>query len=155
MTRNWDERDARHFEAALRRARPQPSRELEDLLLAYVAAQRPRRIGARLRLAIAAILSAALLVGLGSLVGVGLAASGPSQLVAAVAKVVQSSTSSQGAGQGDNNGAGGGNNGGGNGNGGGNSDHQDPSDDQYKPGKGCGDENHVHARENQCKTSKG
>jgi hypothetical protein len=26
-----------------------------------------------------------------------------------------------------------------------------PSQDQYKPGKGCGDKNHVHERENECK----
>ena len=24
-------------------------------------------------------------------------------------------------------------------------------DDQYKPGKGCGDKNHIHAREDECK----
>src|SRR4051812_30327157 len=27
-----------------------------------------------------------------------------------------------------------------------------PADDQYKPGKGCGDKNHVHEREDECKT---
>lgn len=26
-----------------------------------------------------------------------------------------------------------------------------PDDDQYKPGKGCGDKNHVHTREDDCK----
>ena len=26
-----------------------------------------------------------------------------------------------------------------------------PSDDQYRPGKGCGDKNHIHDRESQCK----
>jgi hypothetical protein len=26
-----------------------------------------------------------------------------------------------------------------------------PDDDQYKPGKGCGDKNHQHERENECK----
>jgi hypothetical protein len=26
-----------------------------------------------------------------------------------------------------------------------------PADDQYKPGKGCGDKNHEHERENECK----
>jgi hypothetical protein len=33
----------------------------------------------------------------------------------------------------------------GNGNGG-------PADDEYKPGKGCGDKNHEHDRNNECKT---
>ncbi|MFY9578220.1 MAG: hypothetical protein WAQ33_02745 [Gaiellaceae bacterium] len=27
-------------------------------------------------------------------------------------------------------------------------------DDEYKPGKGCGDKNHVHAREDECKKLK-
>src|SRR6185295_12808165 len=26
-----------------------------------------------------------------------------------------------------------------------------PDEDQYKPGKGCGDKNHEHERENECK----
>src|SRR6476469_3068133 len=26
-----------------------------------------------------------------------------------------------------------------------------PDDDQYKPGKGCGDKNHEHERDNECK----
>jgi hypothetical protein len=30
-------------------------------------------------------------------------------------------------------------------------DDRSPSHDQYKPGKGCGDKNHVHAREDECK----
>jgi hypothetical protein len=30
-------------------------------------------------------------------------------------------------------------------------DHHHPDHDQYKPGKGCGDKNHVHERENECK----
>jgi hypothetical protein len=29
-----------------------------------------------------------------------------------------------------------------------------PGDDQYRPGKGCGDKNHVHSRENECKKEK-
>jgi hypothetical protein len=29
-----------------------------------------------------------------------------------------------------------------------------PADDEYKPGKGCGDTNHVHERENECKKLK-
>jgi hypothetical protein len=26
-----------------------------------------------------------------------------------------------------------------------------PADDEYRPGKGCGDKNHIHLRENECK----
>ena len=29
--------------------------------------------------------------------------------------------------------------------------NQTPADDQYKPGKGCGDKNHIHEREDECK----
>jgi hypothetical protein len=36
--------------------------------------------------------------------------------------------------------------GGGNGNGNGSA-----SNSQYRPGKGCGDKNHIHARHNECK----
>jgi hypothetical protein len=32
-----------------------------------------------------------------------------------------------------------------------NPSHTPPGHSQYKPGKGCGDKNHVHARENECK----
>ena len=39
--------------------------------------------------------------------------------------------------------------------GGGNDDEDDePSHDQYKPGKGCGDDNHVHSKGNECKPPK-
>jgi hypothetical protein len=31
---------------------------------------------------------------------------------------------------------------------------ESPASDQYKPGKGCGDQNHVHAREDECKKLK-
>ena len=30
-------------------------------------------------------------------------------------------------------------------------DDDDPGDDEYKPGKGCGDKNHIHRRKNECK----
>jgi hypothetical protein len=33
-------------------------------------------------------------------------------------------------------------------------DNETPADDQYKPGKGCGDQNHVHEREDECKKLK-
>jgi hypothetical protein len=31
----------------------------------------------------------------------------------------------------------------------------DADEDQYKPGKGCGDKNHVHLREDECKSDHG
>ena len=43
----------------------------------------------------------------------------------------------------------------GNDNEGNNNDENDGADDdEYKPGKGCGDKNHVHERENECKKLK-
>jgi len=35
-----------------------------------------------------------------------------------------------------------------------NDDNDGADDDEYKPGKGCGDKNHVHERENECKKLK-
>jgi hypothetical protein len=32
-----------------------------------------------------------------------------------------------------------------------NDDDNNESDDEYRPGKGCGDKNHVHSRHNECK----
>jgi hypothetical protein len=33
-------------------------------------------------------------------------------------------------------------------------DDDSPSHDQYKPGKGCGDKNHVHERDDECKNQR-
>ena len=33
----------------------------------------------------------------------------------------------------------------------GGSETHNPTFDQYRPGKGCGDKNHIHLRENECK----
>jgi hypothetical protein len=33
----------------------------------------------------------------------------------------------------------------------GGSETHNPTFDQYRPGKGCGDKNHIHSRENECK----
>ena len=35
-----------------------------------------------------------------------------------------------------------------------NDENDGADDDEYKPGKGCGDKNHVHERENECKKLK-
>jgi hypothetical protein len=81
---------------------------------------------------------------------------GVSYAAAAAKSAVQSVTKSDVKGGGDNNGGNqggnqGDNQGGGNGgNQGG--DSKKPDDDQYKPGKGCGDKNHEHERNNECKS---
>jgi hypothetical protein len=145
-----------HLGEALRRECPRPSRELEELVTTYVAYRpRDRRVAPRLAAVLA--VSTVVAVVLGLLVGVGQAASGPQQAVAAVVNVLSTSASSVAAAP---------------------SAVQNtssssaaataptsvstaavpapstnstsPADDQYKPGKGCGDTNHVHARENEC-----
>lgn len=167
-----------HLDEALRRERPRPPRELEELLTTYMAYRpRDRRVAPRLAAAVAFSVMTA--VALGALVGVGQAASGPQTAVTAVVNILTSSNSSGGGSTngGNNNsatssntannnsngggggGGNGGNSGGGGGGNGGGGEHDDendddPSNDQYKPGKGCGDKNHVHARENECKKLK-
>jgi hypothetical protein len=136
------------LEALLRSARPRPSRELTDMLTTYVA-RAPARSGRGFpaRLAVAVVLSAAMLSAVTALVGVGYAASAPQAAVAAVvaavtapvssapaaapAPAVTASSQSQEGNEED--------------------DDDEPAKDQYKPGKGCGDKNHVHAKENECK----
>lgn len=158
MTR-FGQRDERsRLEELLRRDRPRPPRALEELLTLYVAYRPPERPLAA-RLAVAAALSLAMIAALGSLVGVGQAASGPRHAVRAVvhvfrvaspapASAVPAASAPAGAApksiavfsssakddQTD--------------------EDDDPAHDQYKPGKGCGDKNHVHAKENECKKLK-
>jgi hypothetical protein len=150
MKRFRDRENGSHLDDALRRERPRPPRELEELITTYVAYRpRERRLAPRLVAAVA--LSVATAAVLGALVGIGQAASGPQNAVQAVVNVVAASTSSST-----------------------NSDTEskdtkaakDPKDakaeekddnpahDQYKPGQGCGDTNHVHAKENECKKLK-
>jgi hypothetical protein len=162
------------LEALLRREQPRPPAALEERLTIFIENQ-PRRGVVRPRVALATAFSVATLAALGSLVGVSQAASGPQQVVAAVVHVISVSTSSAGkndkggkdekggGGKDDKGGGKGGDDHGGgkggddHGGGGGNGHHDDdddPSHDQYKPGKGCGDDNHVHSRENECKDKK-
>jgi hypothetical protein len=166
MTRFRHNDDLSRLEEQLRRQRPQPSRELEDLLTTYTAYQ-PRESGLRARIGLAAALSGAMVIALGALVGVGKAASGPQQVVTAVVKVITSSSSSSsssggaggsgsGNGGGTSSGGGGGTTSGGGQQGGGSGgNNQDPSNDQYGQGNGCGDKNHVQSSENKCKKGNG
>lgn len=233
--RGW--MDERRLEETLRSERPQPSDALVRRLAAELRGTRRRRLPAP-RLVLAAVISSATLVALGSVGGIGAAFAAAGNAASSVAKAAGASNSAKadkitichatasssnpfttitvdnnstfeghGAHPGDvipapGNGcssppAGGGNGGGG---GGGNDDDDDetidichatgsatnpyveievgagglnghgghagdiipapaggcpdgdtPGEDQYKPGKGCGDKNHVHFKEGECK----
>jgi hypothetical protein len=143
-----------------RRTRQQVDAQLEETLRT-MRARAPRRLSAmieeqlareplprpsRLRLGAAVAVSVGMLALFGALGGVGRAASTAAQVARTVQKVTGSTptapapassvaspskSSSDGGDEGD--------------------DEGEPSHDQYKPGKGCGDKNHVHFKEGECK----
>jgi hypothetical protein len=153
------------LESELRKHRPEPRSQFLASLAADVSRQRGNRIGARV--ALAGALSVAMLAIFAGLGGMGYAANAAQQVVKVtnVANVVsfsnaQNNNSNNEKGNGGNayhagNGGNGGN--GDNGDNGGNNGHHDDDadDDEYKPGKGCGDKNHVHSRHNECKDDHG
>jgi hypothetical protein len=149
------------LERELRAHRPEPS---DDLIRAVSHEfSRGLSIGrlAGARLAFAAALSALLLAAFGALGGFGYASKAASGQITAFTNLGGKSSgkgksdnrSSSQNNNGDNGNNGNGNNGNGNNgdNGDDDDDDDDPDDDQYKPGKGCGDKNHIHERENECK----
>ena len=110
------------LERTLRAARPEPRSEFLSVVVDRIGERRRGRVGG-LRFALAASLSAILLVALAGVGGLSYAAS-------SLANAVGGATSI-----GD----------------GGKTASQNPSSDQYKPGKGCGDENRAHERRHECK----
>jgi hypothetical protein len=159
MRRHGDPEDF-GLESSLRHERPRPARELAHRIgLMVERSERPRTASGRI--VIAASVTCALLVVAGALGGIGRAASSVEGAATAVRTAVaavtirtvnggnqggtansQASGSSQG-GE-DSNGEDGNDEG----------DDNDPGDDQYKPGKGCGDTQHVHFKAAQCKDEK-
>jgi Calx-beta domain len=120
MRRFWKrEQEFSDLEAELRARRAEPPaqfvRALADRVVSERSWSRPRL---RSALTVALVLLGA--VAFASAGGVGLAASGPEQLVQIVDDLTSSSSSPETA------------------------DSESPADDQYKPGKGCGDKNHEH-----------
>lgn len=108
----------RKLERQLRKGRPEPRRELVDAIVAQ-ARTAPRGSSARLRVAFAGALTLVLLVALGAVGGIGLAASTTNQAINAVKKVFVGDGAVVVRGLS----AGG---------------------DQYRPGYGWGDPNHNH-----------
>ncbi len=126
--RPWNRRrDPLDLEGQLRGGRPEPRQEFLASLSDRVRAEGRRAPRTALRVAFAAGLTALALGAVSSVGGLGYAATGASHALGAVKKVTGSHTQSRGS--------------------------DDPAEDQYgiKPGKGCGDKNHVHEREGECK----
>jgi hypothetical protein len=153
----------------LQRDRPEPDGVLVASVLDRIAAAAPtrsRRATLRPRLALSVGLSLLMLVALSAVGGLGVAAAASKNVVAAVAKAASpppppappapapAKAHDEGKGnakQEDSHGdkaakapkdehA--------------DEDDDSPAKDQYKPGKGCGDQNHVHFREGECKKLK-
>ena len=110
----------------LRAGRPEPSRAFVHALVERVEG-RQRRRRSSLRIAVAGTMTVAMLVALATTGAVSYAASGAANAVEAVTKIVDQSGPT--------------------------TVSSSPSNDQYKPGKGCGDKNHLHDRRYQCKAS--
>ena len=124
MRRHWKlRRDPTKVDQMLRSARPAPRDEFVREQVARLRPERERRALAP-RLAPAAGLTAVFVGALAWVGGLGYVASGAQQAL----NVVQGAVSSDGG-----------------------TVLRSPSSDQYKPGKGCGDPNHLHERKAMCK----
>jgi hypothetical protein len=123
----------REVETMLRELRPRPPAAFLMASADEVRGQRRHPRGAR-RTALAVGLSAAMLAAFGALGGIGYASSAVKHAVHVtnVAKLVGVSNSSNVTPQSG-------------------SETHNPTFDEYRPGKGCGDKNHIHLRENECK----
>jgi hypothetical protein len=129
MKRFWNRRaGADDLEVELRANRPEPRPEFVLAVAQRVQADERRRSARRSRAAFAGGLSALTLLALGAGGGLGYAASAVQSVVDKVERVSSPTSSPTTA-------------------------SQSPSDTQYRPGKGCGDQNHLHDRKYQCKVS--
>lgn len=126
MQRFWKRRGGDDLEAELRASRPEPRPELVRSVVDRVHADRRRRAPAPLRAAFAGVLSSVMVVAFVLAGGLGYAASGVQTVVDRAGNVVSPASSPKPAGK-------------------------TPGDTQYRPGKGCGDQNHLHERKFQCK----
>jgi ferric-dicitrate binding protein FerR (iron transport regulator) len=123
----------RQVETMIRECRPEPRAALLTALVDDVDAHRRRR-GAAPRRVMVAALCAGMLAAFAGLGGIGYASSAVKH-AAKVTNVAQMVGVSNGSNPTSNSG----------------SETHNPTFDQYRPGKGCGDKNHIHLRENECK----
>jgi Calx-beta domain len=124
--RFWKRRGGFDLESDLRAIRREPRPEFLHALSARVSEQSGRGRSGSLRVAFAGGLTVLLLVAVASVGGLGYAASGASHAFKSVKQMAAK---------------------------GGTTAASSPSADQYKPGKGCGDRNHLHDKRYQCKMS--
>jgi hypothetical protein len=114
------------FEVQLNAARARPSDAFRAALTEKIESQRSPHVR-RLRLALAGIVTGLLLVAFSAAGGLGDATAGVSDALQAVKDLATTSEPQQVS--------------------------NSPADDQYRPGKGCGDKNHIHPRDVECKMS--
>jgi hypothetical protein len=106
------------LEDIMRTEKPQPRSDFMQTLASELRERHGRRL-APLRVGLAAAVTGVLLVGLASFGGLGYAASGTSQAVHAVKQLVAPTKANS-------------------------TIRQNPASDQYRPGCGFGDKNHIH-----------
>ena len=127
----------RDLERQLRSRRSEPRQEFLSALADSLSARTGATGIGRLRVALAASLTLVLLAAFAAFGGMGYAASAASQQAKQIVQVskaavgVNTSSRSKGPSVA--------------------KSPNKPDQDQYKPGKGCGDKNHIHERENECK----
>jgi hypothetical protein len=121
------------LEAELRRYRPEPRREFLSALSADLDRRRRRPIAVR-RTAFAAAMTVVMLSVFAAFGGIGYASSAAKDAikVTKVGKLVGVSSNNSDPVQGG-------------------GTENNPTEGEYRPGKGCGDKNHVHLREDECK----
>ena len=127
MTRHRRNPEFQDLEQRLRSNRPEPTDEFVRTLARDIT-RRPslgRLVGARL--AFAAALTAFVLAAFGAAGGFGYASKAATGQITSLVSL---------AGKGKANKV---------------TTHSPPFGDQYRPGKGCGDKNHIHEREDECK----
>jgi hypothetical protein len=129
MKRLWNRRaGGDDLEVELRANRPEPRPEFVQAVAQRVEADGRRRRPGRSRTALAGALSALTFAALVAGGGLGYAASAMQSVVDQVERVASPSSDPKTA-------------------------SKTPSQTQYRPGKGCGDRNHIHERKHQCKVS--
>lgn len=120
----WKRSDDFDLEAELRAQRPEPRHEYLNSLVQLARRERPRSRYGSVRLAFGAGLTVVMLTALASVGGFSYAASAVEKAVSGATKAVDDGPTLQ---------------------------KQSPGQNQYKPGKGCGDKNHVHEDRQKCK----
>ena len=122
MKRLWNRKGDPDLEAELRAGRPEPRADFVHALSARVRKDGRRSPRPSFRIAFAGAMTGLVLVAL-------VAGGGFKQATSAVNAVLVKASDGQGAKPAPDN----------------------PGQDQYQPGKGCGDQNHIHERKYQCK----